>query len=89
MKSIKKEYQDRIEYHNEKGECHRTDGPAVEWTIFNRKEWFINGKRHREDGPAIIFSNGRKEWWINGQHCTEKYHQQELTNIKLKRILEL
>jgi hypothetical protein len=66
MTSIKKEFPNRIEYHNEQGQCHRTDGPAREWKS-GTKEWFINGERHRIDGPARDFANGTKEWLINGK----------------------
>jgi hypothetical protein len=53
-------------YKNEKGECHRVDGPAVEY-IDSSKEWFINGKLHRIDGPAIEDTDGTKSWWVDGQ----------------------
>jgi hypothetical protein len=61
MKSIKKEYPNGIEYQNEQGKTHRTDGPAIEWNNGDRS-WWINGERHREDGPAVEFSDGEK-WW--------------------------
>ena len=57
------------EYKNDKGQYHRTDGPAVEDNCGD-KYWFINGKRHREDGPAIEYSD-YKEWWINGRKHRE------------------
>ena len=58
------------EYRNEKGELHRTDGPALEDII--GKYWYINYKRHRTDGPAVEYNNGYKEWWNNGQlHRTD------------------
>ena len=54
------------EWHNQKGEQHREDEPAV---IFpnGTKEWWLNGKLHREDGPAIEFARGGKQWNINGK----------------------
>ena len=54
-----------MSYFNEKGQYHRTDGPAVEY-IGNHKEWFICGKLHRTDGPAMIWSDGTKFWYIKG-----------------------
>jgi hypothetical protein len=57
MTSIKKEYSDRIEYYNEKGQYHRLDGPAIEWNDGN-KYWIVNGQCHREDGPAVEYNNG-------------------------------
>jgi len=46
MESTKTKYLNRIEYQNEKGECHREDGPAVEYNNGDRW-WYINGKYHR------------------------------------------
>lgn len=54
------------QWYNEKGICHREDGPAVEWRNGD-KEWYINGLRHREDGPAMEYANGTKIWYINGE----------------------
>jgi hypothetical protein len=88
MKSIKKILNDRIEYHNEKGERHRENGPAV---IFNNgtKQWRINGKLHREDGPAVILSCGEEDWWLNGIILNKTIHEQEVIKIKMQRLLKL
>ena len=48
-------------YFNSANQLHRTDGPAVEWTI-GHKEWWQNGQRHRTDGPAIEWDSGDKAW---------------------------
>jgi hypothetical protein len=88
MSSIKKEYPNRIEYQNEQGKRHREDGPAVEWNIGD-KSWWINGKRHREDGPAVETTRGRKFWYLNDKNYSEDDYYQEVTKIKLKRILDL
>ena len=56
---------------NNKGQYHRLDGPAIEWSN-GTKEWFINGKPHRVDGPAAEWANGNKFWYING-----KYHRED------------
>jgi hypothetical protein len=88
MSSIKTEVKDRIEYRNEQGQLHRTDGPAIEWND-GSKEWYINGKRHREDGPAIEFDGDHKSWYLNGKKYSEQDWLHEITNIKLKRILDL
>ena len=66
---------------------HREDGPAVE-DINGYKTWYINGKRHREDGPAIENSHG-KYWFINDIEYSEDQYHQEITKIKLKRLVEL
>jgi hypothetical protein len=70
MTFTKKEFDDRIEYHNEFGELHRTDGPAIEYKS-GTKQWYINGKLHRTDGPAIEWEEGDKEWWFNGERHRE------------------
>ena len=75
-------------YRNDKGQLHRTDGPAVEW-INGYKSWYINGKRHREDGPAIEWGDGDKWWYLNDIRYSEEKWKQEITKIKLKRILDL
>jgi hypothetical protein len=54
------------EHRNEKGELHRTDGPAVEWPDGTR-EWWVDGKLHRVDGPASDWPNGYREWWVDGK----------------------
>ena len=55
------------EYRNEKGQLHRTDGPAVIHPD-GSKQWYINGQLHREDGagPASIDSDGTKKWYKHG-----------------------
>jgi hypothetical protein len=88
MKSTKKVFPHGIEYHNEQGKRHRTDGPAVEYNN-GSKSWWINGERHREDGPSIDYYNGDKSWYLNGFKYTEDEWKQELAKIKLKRILDL
>ena len=66
MKSFKKEYLDRVEYYNYKGELHREDDlPAIESST-GYKSWYINGQLHRTGGPAIEDSDGYKAWYING-----------------------
>jgi hypothetical protein len=88
MKSIKKEYPNVTEYYNELGQYHRTDGPALEWND-GYKAWFLNADRHREDGPAIEDSYGYKAWYLNDIEYSEDDYYQEVTKIKLKRILDL
>ncbi len=88
MKSIKKEYSNRIVYKNKQGYLHREYKPAREWNNGD-KEWFNNGKLHREDGPALVYGDGSKEWYLNGKKYSEDEWKQEVINIKLKRILDL
>jgi len=52
-------------WYNSKGEFHREDGPAVEYSD-GSKTWWINGLRHREDGPAVDWLY-YKAWYINGK----------------------
>ena len=67
------------------GECHRTDGPAIEYPD-GIKEWWINGKYHRTNGPAIEYPDGIKEWWLNGERLTEQEHRLKVRHIKLKLL---
>lgn len=53
-------------WHNEEGQSHREDGPAIEWGD-GTKYWYINGKQHREDGPAVEYRDGSKFWFINDE----------------------
>ena len=55
---------------NNKGEIHRENGPAIEYTNGD-KVWYLNGKRHCEDGPAYSTARGDKEWFLNGKQYTE------------------
>ncbi len=64
------ELDDRIEYRNGKGQLHKEDGPAVEFSN-GSKAWYLNGKRHREDGPAIEYYYGYKAWYLNDKHHRE------------------
>ena len=40
------------------GKLHRTDGPAIEWSMMEGIHWYINGELHRTDGPAIEYNDG-------------------------------
>lgn len=66
-----KVFENRTIWYNLKGQCHREDGPAVEFTS-GAKAWYLNDELHREDGPAIEYSNGTKEWYLNGVRLSEK-----------------
>ena len=65
-KSIPQKTKNGTEWYNSKGQLHREDGPAIEYTN-GYKAWCINDKLHREDGPAVEYTNGDKFWYINGQ----------------------
>jgi hypothetical protein len=88
MKSIIHKFVHEIEYKNEHGLLHREDGPAIVWND-GTKAWFINGEYHREDGPAIEWSDGSKFWYLNDKNYSEDEWKQEVTRLKLKRILDL
>ena len=67
---------------NNKGELHRTDGPAVE-NSNGSKAWFQNGKFHRTDGPAIESSFGSKAWYQDGKfHRTDGPAVEDLDGYK-------
>jgi len=63
--------QGNIMYYNEKGEFHRLNGPAIEWSDGSSSYW-VNGKLHRLDGPARIFFGNDVEYWVNGNYLTKK-----------------
>lgn len=56
-------------WRNEKGDIHREDGPAYEWTNGD-KYWYFNGYRHRIEGPAIEWFFGHKFWCVKGEDIT-------------------
>jgi hypothetical protein len=58
-------------WHNQDGQLHREDGPAIEWAD-GMKEWWVNGQLHREDGPAIEYADGTKKWYLDGEELTEE-----------------
>jgi len=47
MEKTKKDFEYKIEYYNELGQLHRTDGPAVEY-INGYCFWYLNGKSYTE-----------------------------------------
>jgi hypothetical protein len=53
-------------WHNEYGQLHREDGPAIEYPNGDTW-WYQNHLLHREDGPAIEWADGRRYWYINGK----------------------
>jgi hypothetical protein len=66
-------------WRNKKGDLHRLDGPAAEFT-YGREEWWKNGKLHRLDGPAVEEKSGYKEWFRNG-----KYHRLDGPAVETSR----
>jgi hypothetical protein len=67
-------------WRNAKGQLHRTDGPAIEFSN-GSKEWFQNDMLYRTDGPAIELANGDKLWYIDGDLLDES---EFLTKMKMK-----
>jgi hypothetical protein len=60
------------------GQCHREDGPAIEYSN-GSKAWWLNGKQHREDGPAVEYSDGVKFWYLNDERLTEEEFNERMT----------
>lgn len=56
-------------WRNEKGQLHREDGPAIEWSDGDW-EWRLNGKRHRICGPCAWIS-GYYYWRVNSLYITD------------------
>ena len=63
--------EEKTEWCNEKGQLHRLDGPAIEYTD-GSKWWYQNGQRHCMDGHAIEYANGEKRWYIHDKKLTEQ-----------------
>jgi hypothetical protein len=53
-------------WRNSKGQFHRTDGPAFEYSN-GYKAWYIKGRFHRINGPAIEDPYGPNMWCVNGE----------------------
>ena len=68
-------------WRNEKGEAHREDGPALEYSIGTRK-WIKNEKLHRDDGPAIVWENGRHSYFLNGIFYTKEEYWKEIEKLR-------
>ncbi len=75
---MKKVFNDRIEWRNNKGEVHKEKGPAIEYNN-GTKCWYKNGEHHRLDGPAIEHSDGTKYWWLDGRLYSEEKWFEALT----------
>ena len=76
MKNYAKRIVDKYKhvfYFNSKGQYHRLNGPAAEYTD-GSNDWYVNGKRHRLDGPAILLANGTKYWYLNSRRCSKSGH---------------
>jgi len=54
-----------MEWRNELGQLHRTDGPALVWEDGSHM-WLLHGKLHRDNGPAVTHANGRQSWYCKG-----------------------
>jgi hypothetical protein len=82
---------DLVTFANISGKFHRTDGPAVVINNFS-EEWYINGFLHREDGPAYITKHSfgiSHRFFLFGKELTKDGWEQQVTEIKLKRLIEL
>ena len=66
-----KVHEDRIEWFNSKGQLHREDGPAIEYSN-GTKSWYLKGHLHREDGPAMEWVNGTIFWYLEGECYTKE-----------------
>ena len=69
-------------WRNEKGQLHREDGPAIEYTE-GSKYWYLNNEIHREDGPAIECPNGTNYWYLNGEYHSEQEFKKKINATKV------
>jgi hypothetical protein len=59
-------------WRNEKGQLHRLDGPAIEFSC-GTKAWYKDGQLHRVDGPAVESPDKtRNEWHLEGRFYSDK-----------------
>jgi hypothetical protein len=75
-------------WRNQEGQCHRTEGPAVE-KANGTKEWYLNGQRHRTEGPAVEWADGTKVWWVDGQPLTFAEWVERVADTEQARTLLL
>ena len=54
-----------IRKYDEKGQFHNDKGPAT-ITCDGTATWYIHGRKHRLDGPAIEGRYGYHEYWVDG-----------------------
>jgi len=63
-------------WRNSKGQLHRIDGPAIEWSN-GTFDWYQEGRLHRLDGPAIEYIDGSKGWYIEGKFMTAREYSRK------------
>ena len=79
-----------ISYEDEKGNLHREDGPAFQYTDSGSEYWSIHGKYHRKDGPAVILRRNPNEepysqkWYFDGKKIDCKTNEEFLQLMKMK-----
>jgi hypothetical protein len=74
-------------WHNEKGQYHREDGPAVIWEN-GLQEWYNDGVLHREDGPAVYIT-GHQSWYLNDNQYTDNKTFQLAANLSDEDMLAM
>lgn len=52
-------------YVNQKGQVHRTDGPAITFAD-GTEHWYFEDLRHRDDGPAVTRPDGVEVYYHHG-----------------------
>ena len=84
-----------ITVHNDAGQVHCEDGPAIIYSN-GTQSWVQNDRRHRTDGPAITRRNGNNSWWFGGVEYTfEDYTiaagwtDDDIIEWKLKKCLKI
>jgi len=74
-------------FENSKGELHRLDGPAIEYSD-GSKLWYKEEKQHRTDGPAVEYAHGDKFWYILDKMLKEKGFNLWIQRIKKSNIID-
>ena len=72
---------ERASWFNDKGNLHRDDGPALEYSD-GSKLWYLNGLSNRDDGPAVVYSGGFKAWYLNGISYAEEDYNAKIKSLR-------
>jgi hypothetical protein len=70
-----------IRHYDSKGNLHREDGPAVEYTN-GEVMYFIHGKLHREDGPAYASADGDELMYCLDGKAYDEVSFQRIVKVK-------
>jgi hypothetical protein len=81
-------YKKTYYYHNEAGELHNENGPAIVSKSNNKyRAFYIKNKRHNLKGPAVTCTYKSSEYWVDGIKYEEKDYPQAVIHYELKQLV--